>query len=112
MANHLSMSLDARAALQFSARRHTVVLFKDVLSLLETLAEEHDEAMAKLQAALPEEYHAYLTLADYFTEEKADRLRRAVLSRGNDCSRAIQEEIAQYEVSFPGSAAPSQETQS
>lgn len=97
----VQLHADAKASLQFSARRHVVALFKEVLSLLESLADEHDEALSKLAAALPPEYQTYLPLADYLTEDKAERLRRAVLGRGNDCARAIQDEIDKYDVQFP-----------
>lgn len=96
-----SLTIDPRQALQHSCRRYTVVLFKEFLSILEQLADEHDEALAKLAVSLPTEYHAHLTLADHFTEEKAERLRRAVLQRGNDAARSIQEEIEKYDVEFP-----------
>jgi hypothetical protein len=87
--------------LQFSADRQVTAFFKEVLSLLETLADEHDESLAKLAAVLPPEYQPHLTLADYFTEEKAERLRRVVLGRGNDCKRAIRDEIEKYDIHFP-----------
>ena len=94
----VNLSLDAKEMLQYSCRRHTVTLFKEILNLLEKLAEEHDESLAKLATNLPEQYRSYIGLADYFTEDKADRLRREVLQRGNDCARSIQEEIYKYKV--------------
>lgn len=98
-----TLSIDAKASLQFATRRHITVLFKEILSLLESLADEHDEALSKLASALPPEYATHLNLADYFTEEKAERLRKAVLGRGNDCIRSILEEIDRYQVDFPKS---------
>lgn len=96
-----SFSIDPRATLAFATRRHVITLFKEYLSLLEGLADEHDETLSKLAAALPVEYHPHLALADYLTEEKSERLRRVVLQRGNDCARAINDEIAKYDVQFP-----------
>lgn len=64
------------------------------------LAEEHDEAMAKLYDALPPEYQTYVDLADHFTEEKEGRIRRAVLARGNDCRRAIDGELGKYDMTL------------
>jgi hypothetical protein len=66
------------------------------------LAEEHDEAMSKLYDALPEQYRPYVTLADHFTEEKEARIRKAVLARGNDCRRAVEAELAQYQMTLGG----------
>lgn len=99
------LEADPKGLLQFTARRHIVTLFKECLAMFESLADEHDEALAKLGAALPAQYHEYITLADYFTEDKSERLRRTVLQRGNDCARAIQEEIEKYEISFPNNQA-------
>jgi hypothetical protein len=97
------LSINPKDILQFAVRRHVTILFKEYLSLLETLAIEHDESLSKLATALPAEYHQYLALADYFTEDKSDRLRKMVLGRGNDCMRSIQDEISKYEVNFPTS---------
>jgi hypothetical protein len=93
-----SLSFDPKATLQFAASRHITVLFKEMLGLLETLANEHDEALSKLAVTLPAEYAAHLSLADWFTEEKAERLRKAVLGRGNDCKRAVLDEIDRYRI--------------
>ena len=95
-----NLSIDPRQALQYSCRRYTVTLFKEFLTLLEKLADEHDETLAKLAAALPPEYRDRLALADYFTMDKAERLRKEVLGRGNDCARSIDEEIQKYEIDF------------
>lgn len=68
--------------------------------MFEQLGEEHDEAMTKLYDSLPPEYKEYVNLADHFTEEKGERIRKAVLQRGNDCRRAIEEEIEKYNITF------------
>lgn len=96
-----TLSIDAKASLQFSVDRNVRALFRSTLELLEELAHEHDEALGKLEAALPAEYHPHLALADYYTEDKGERLRKAVLRKGNDALRAILEEIDRYEVTFP-----------
>lgn len=64
--------------------------------MFEQLAEEHGEAMQKFYDALPPEYQVYVELADHYTKDKAARIRRAVLQRGNDCNRAIKEELDKY----------------
>ncbi len=92
--------IDLRASCSYTCHRHVVTLFKECLAIVEQLAEEHDEAMAKMYSALPAEYKPYVDLADHFTEEKGDRIRRAILQRGNDCNRAIQEELNQYHLTF------------
>ncbi len=81
--------VDLRASCKLTVERHIVNLFKECLMIVEQLEEEHDEALEKLYSALPETYREYVRLADHFTEEKADRIRRAILARGNDCRRAV-----------------------
>ncbi len=93
-------TMDLRLHLQYTARRHVVTLFKEILAMFEQLGEEHDEAMTKMYDALPPEYKEYVNLADHFTEDKGERIRKAVLQRGNDCRRAIEEEIEKYEITF------------
>lgn len=100
------LSVNAAKGLQFSAHRIVSASMRDTLSMMETLQDEHDECMRKLASALPPEYLTYLPLADYFTPDRADRLRRAILGRGNDCSRAIQDEIAKYGISLTSSQPP------
>ena len=94
------LSLDLNQSVQYAVSRQVITLMKEYLAIMEQLAEEHDEALDKLCAALPPEYHAYVNLADHFTEEKEGRIRKAVLGRGNDCKRAILEELDKYDLEF------------
>ncbi len=103
--------MDLRASLQYANRRHVVILFKEMLAMFEQLADEHDEAMTKLYETLPPEYRDYVKLADHYTEDKEGRIRRAVLQRGNDCVRALEEEISKYDIHFRSSPPPVKATQ-
>lgn len=100
-----TVTIDLNAHVRYTCQRHVVTLFKEVLAMFEQLAEEHDEALSKLYEVLPPEYGPYVQLADHFTEEKGERIRRAVLARGNDCKRSIDEELAKYSVTL-GSPPP------
>lgn len=84
--------------LLFQIARITTNLFKNHLSTLESLELEHDEAMAKLEAALPDEYKGHVDLADYLTEAKGDRLRKLTLDNGNDAIREITRLFAFYNI--------------
>lgn len=92
--------IDLGASCKFTISRHITTLFKEFLLIVEQLAEEHDEALGKLHDALPPEYSEYVNLADHFTEEKGDRIRRAILARGNDCRRSVCEELDQFNLTF------------
>lgn len=94
------LSIDLTAHVQDKTSRAVINLYKEMLFMFEQLAEEHDEAMEKLYNALPPDYKPYVDLADHYTEEKYDRIRRAVLQRGNDCRRTLAEELDKYNITF------------
>jgi hypothetical protein len=103
-----TLSIDLGDSLKFAVRRQVTVLFTEYLAILSQLGEEHSEALDKLYAVLPPEYRDHVDLADHFTEEKGKRIRKAVLDRGNDCWRAIHEEIDKYDIQFSRNTPPPQ----
>jgi hypothetical protein len=66
-------------------------LFKSFLFLLEEITADHDEAMNRLQEALPEQYKSYVDLADYLSDGRVEANRKKVLSTGNDTLRELHE---------------------
>ena len=88
----------AEDALRYQIDRLIKDLFKDFLSILTEVGVEHDAALAKLEKALPPEYHSHLDLADYLPPEKGQRLRKHVLDRGNDTLRSISEFFKFYTI--------------
>lgn len=84
--------------LRFQARRIVTNLFKSFLVAMEDLAQDHDEALGKLATELPPELRGYVKLADYLTEERAERLRSKILDAGNDAVRQLEEQLANYDV--------------
>lgn len=75
--------------LRYQLDRIVTNLFKGYLIMLEDLGDSHDEALAKLKAALPPDYRPFVDLADYLTEERGVALRKKVLDAGNDSKRDI-----------------------
>lgn len=90
----------AAEVLRFQQQRIVTSLFRSYLILLEDLGLAHDEALAKLAAALPPEYQTYLDLADYLTPEKGKQLRKKVLDAGGDASRALDDILKSFVISF------------
>lgn len=84
--------------LRFQVHRIVTNLFKNQLVLLEDLAQDHDAAMAKLHASLPAEYQPYVKLADYLDEDRGARLRSKTLDAGNEAIRALEEQLAFYDI--------------
>lgn len=92
----------AEGILAFSARRNITSLFKDFLDILEDLSDDHNEALNKLVKTLPPDSQKQLYLADHFTNEKMDQLRKRILSKGNDAIRSIESEIDKLDIKFKG----------
>jgi hypothetical protein len=86
--------------LAFSARRNITTLFKEFLDILEDLSDDHNEALNKLVKTLPPDSQKQLYLADHFTNEKMEQLRKRILSKGNDAIRTIENEINKFDVKF------------
>jgi hypothetical protein len=91
---------DPKEVLRFQQHRVITLLFRHFLTVLEDLGLEHDEALAKLTAALPIEYHSFLDLADYLTPEKSQRLRKKVLDSGNDTLRSLDDILESFTINF------------
>lgn len=84
----------------FGVRRNVTSLFKDFLMTLESLESDHLESMGKLMDALPEEHKSKLILANHLTPEYMDRLRKRVLSNGNDCIRSVEGQVKNLNIDF------------
>ncbi len=92
--------LNAEAVLTFTQRRHITLLFKSFITTLENITHDHDECMLKLRAALPKDHRQYVELADYLSEDRYQRYRKAILDAGNDTLRTLEEEIKKFKVDF------------
>lgn len=84
---------DNATLLKAKVRFGVVRLFKNYLFEFEALVESHDEALAKLKAALPEEEKVLVDLADYLSDSKIELLRKRVLGLGNDLIRDLETTI-------------------
>ena len=99
--SHISfVAPDPDAVLRYQLERMITTLFKDYLIMLEDLGDSHDEALAKLKTALPENYRPFVDLADYLTEERGVALRKKVLDSGNDTLREARKLLDQFTVQF------------
>lgn len=84
--------------LLFHIKRNITNLFKNFLVILEENTSDHDEAISKLYEALPDEYKKYVELADYLSDDKCERVRKKVLSQGNDAYRALEDQIKHFDI--------------
>lgn len=91
---------DPEKILSFSVKRNITTLFKSFLVILENLGDDHAEALTKLYKIFPPEYQKQLYLADHFTPEKLEQLRKQILSTGNDVIRTLEQEIEKYNIKF------------
>lgn len=63
------------------------------LSVLEEIIDEHDAALAKLKAALPNQYKEYVELANPVTDVRFESLRGRILKVANDGKRDLDDTI-------------------
>lgn len=91
---------EVEALLRFQNRRLVTALFTRMLALIENLEREHEDALEKLHRALPEEYKAYVNLANYWTDTRADLFRKMILDDGNNTIRALDEMLANYDITL------------
>lgn len=94
------MDIKGEDFLRFQIKRAVTTLFKQYLILLEEIGENHDEALARLNKNLPDEYKKYVELADYLTIEQSDRLRKKVLDIGNESIRNLNEVVDRLDIEF------------
>lgn len=83
--------------LRFQLRRLVTLLFKRQLDILDDIVVAHDDALNKLAANLPKDYHPYLDLADYLSDAKADQLRKKILDSGNETIRAAEDLLKEFD---------------
>jgi len=98
MENKMVEPTNGNEVLRFQINRNVTILFKAELEMLEDIADEHDNAIKKLLAKLPKEYHEYVELVDYLNEQKFATLRKRILGRGNDCIRNLEEVLKDFDV--------------
>ena len=96
----VTYSVDPEEVLRFQLHRIITSLFKGQLVILEDLGLEHDEALGKLYDALPDQYKPFVNLADYFTEQKGEILRKKVLDAGNDSKRQVDEILKTFNITL------------
>ena len=66
---------------------------KNYLTLLEELADEHDESMGKVHDSLPPQYRPLIVVADHFGDARFNVIRKRVLDLGNDSIRELEDAI-------------------
>lgn len=92
--------MDPDESLQALYAKNTKVLFKSFLILIEDLNDDHLRNFEKLRNAIPEEYHALLSQADYFDQKKLQYLRKKILDLGNDSIRTAENSFENFTISF------------
>lgn len=100
--SQIKLEMEESEVLRFQVNRNITNFYKSMLVMLEDIAEDHDNALCKLQEHLPTEYKKYVDLADYLTEEKFSNLRGKILSGGNDTIRQIEEQMKNFEIKIKG----------
>jgi hypothetical protein len=90
----------AEQMLRFQLRRLNTNLFKRFLEITDRLRDEHLEVISKLKSHLPTQYHKDIDLANAFTDNKKEIIRKEILGAGNDTYRGIEAEIENFDINF------------
>jgi hypothetical protein len=90
----------AEGILKFSVKRNVTNLFKEFLNIVQEFELQHNEALNKLFDTLPESEKNKVYLADHITKDYLSRIRKKVLSDGNDCYREIEAQLSNFDVDF------------
>ena len=92
--------MDAKNILTSKTDQVIRFLFKNFLSMLEEMKQEHDNNFTKLYDSIPSEYHSLIEMGDYFDEAKFEIYRKRVLDIGNDILRSHMDDMEIFEVYF------------
>jgi hypothetical protein len=94
MSNTPILSLPNKTAI-LKSKGLTVInrIMANYLAISEEIVDEHDDAMTKLEDALPSEYKTFVRLADYLPDTKNEARRSRILRVGNDARRELEETI-------------------
>ena len=96
----MQTKIDAQEHLRFHVDKDITILYKQVLTLLEDVRNQHLFMLEKLEKELPKEYHPVLRAANYLDDTEFGYLRKKVLDAGNDAKRNVATELKQFEVNF------------
>lgn len=96
----MDYKIDAEKVLRFQHERITKALFVSFLIVLEDVARRHEMALEKLDEHLPLEYKKFVALADYFTDEEYQLLRKRVLDRGNAALNELDKLVDQFNITL------------
>lgn len=91
------MSVDLNDLLRFQIKRNVTNLYKNYLTMLEDLQDQHANNFTKLKRSLPADQKV-IEQADYLDQKRMEYLRRKVLDMGNNCFREISTELEKFKV--------------
>lgn len=90
---------EPKEVLDFQLERTVTLLFKQFLTMIEDLEDDHNISFNKLLEALPE-HERLIIQADYLGENKQEYLRKKILDAGNDCKRQIRTHLNNFKISY------------
>lgn len=94
------MSIDAKKMVAFQTERTNVNLYKNLFVIVEDIEQSHRDMLNKIVQLVKEEDVVKIHLANYFTEEYYQRLRKKILDAGNEASREHTRTLEQVEVTL------------
>ena len=92
--------MDAKINLNRESHDEISRLFKMMLMMVEDMKKDHDFHYEKLYENIPDEYHKIINVADHFTPQKVNWIRKRILDFGNESIRNLGSALDNYTVSF------------
>ena len=86
--------------MRFQIVRRSRILLKRFLEIMENHKRNHDLMLVRLKRAFPEEYHKFIDLSDYLSDEQTQLTRKAILDAAGDCERDLLENINNFDINF------------
>jgi vesicle coat complex subunit len=86
---------DIRALLVYQIRRLVTNLYKDQLTLLEDIQQEHNSSLNRVKDLVSEDF---IDLINFLDSDKYGYYRKKVLDSGNETSREIERLLENFEI--------------
>lgn len=93
-----NVKIAAADILRFQVERNIKNTYKEALILLEELRMEHKGTLERLRDALPNEFKSLVDVADYWSPDKVDSVRKRILTAGNNANRNVQEQMDNFDI--------------
>jgi hypothetical protein len=91
--------MNPKEHLDFHVQKDVIYLYKNFLSLIQDIKEDHGLMLKKLKDALPDKTKLIDTV-DYMDANRQAYYRKKILDWGNGSIRALQKQLELFDIDF------------